>query len=366
VRQVEPYRDPQRVLDLAARIQAMTSRDWCLMEVCGGQTHSIVRHGLDQLLPDAVTLIHGPGCPVCVTPAEAIDRAIELLEEDVVVCVYGDMFRVPGSRGDLQGARARSSGGDVRVVYSPDDALRYAMANPERQVVFFSVGFETTAPAAALAVLRARARGVGNFSLLSAHVLVPPAMAAIVDDPDCRVQGFLAAGHVSTIIGTAAYETLVQRYRLPIVVTGFEPVDILAGIAACIDCLERGEPRLVNAFPRAVTDAGNAAAQAVVAEVFEPCDRDWRGFGPLPASGLRLRPELAEFDAERRFGRRRAAAAAAAPPGLCLSQRVLRGQCKPTDCPSFGTACTPEHPLGAPMVSTEGACAAYFSYGRQP
>jgi len=365
MKHVDPYRDPKTVTELATQIRARTTGDWCLMEICGGQTHSIVRHGLDQLLPEGVTLIHGPGCPVCVTPADAIDTAIDLLRDGAVVCVYGDMFRVPGNHGDLQSARPRDHHGDVRVVYAPDDALRFAMANPDREVVFFSVGFETTAPAAALAVLRARARGVTNFSLLSAHVLVPPAMAAIVDDPECRVQGFLAAGHVSTIIGTAAYEALVSRYQLPIVVTGFEPVDILAGVAACIDCLERGEPALINAFPRAVTDDGNAAARAVVDAVFEPCDRDWRGFGRLPASGLRLRPELSAFDAEVRFGRGLAAAAVREPAGPCHSHRVLRGQCRPTDCPSFGTACTPEHPLGAPMVSTEGACAAYYGYGRR-
>ena len=366
MKHIDSYRDASAVRELARRIAQRVTRDWCLMEICGGQTHSILRHGLDQLLPAQVSLIHGPGCPVCVTPAAAIDRAIDLVGRGVTVCVYGDMFRVPGSSVDLLTARARSGAGDVRVVYAPSDALRFAISHPDREVVFFSVGFETTAPAAALAVLHARAQRLGNFSLLCAHVLVPPAMEAVIDDPECRVQGFLAAGHVSTIIGAQAYRALVRRYRLPIVVTGFEPVDILAGVAACIDCLESGQAELVNAFPRAVTNNGNENARALVSQVFEVCDREWRGFGRLPASGLRLRPELADFDAERRFPGGETTGVAAEPAGPCQSQRVLRGLCKPTDCPAFGTQCTPEHPLGAPMVSSEGACAAYFSYGRNP
>ena len=355
---VDEFRDAAAARKLAAAIARRVTRPWTLMEICGGQTHSIVKFGLDELLPKTVTLVHGPGCPVCVTPVELIDAAVVLAgRPGVTVCTFGDMLRVPGTGADLLTARAR--GGDVRMVYSPLDAVAFAAQNPAREVVFFAVGFETTAPANAMAVLQARRLGLKNFSLLVSHVLVPPAIEAILSAPDNQVQGFLAAGHVCTVMGTAEYGPLAVRFRVPIVVTGFEPVDILRGVLACVEQLEAGRAEVGNAYARAVRPEGNARAQEVMREVFVTVDRNWRGIGRIPGSGFALRPELAGFDAAQRF-----AVAGDAPPEAteCISGLIMRGAQKPTDCPAFGTRCTPDHPVGAPMVSSEGACAAYYRY----
>ncbi len=355
------YRDPATVRRLIDAIVGTVTRPWTLMEICGGQTHAILRAGIDRLLPPAVTLVHGPGCPVCVTPVGVIDQAIALAgRTDVTLCSFGDMLRVPGSRTDLLAARA--SGGDVRVVYSPLDAVALAGREPDRQVVFFAVGFETTAPAAAAAVRQAQALGLVNFSLLCAQVRVPPAMAAILAAPDCRIQGFLAAGHVCTVMGLAEYAPLVARYGVPIVVTGFEPVDILTGVLHCLRQLEAGQARLENAYQRAARANGNPAAQALVGEVFECVARDWRGLGELPESGLGLRTVYADLDAARRFG---LVETPTPDPGECLAGEVLQGRLRPDRCPAFGSRCTPLRPLGAPMVSSEGACAAYYRYRGQ-
>jgi hydrogenase expression/formation protein HypD len=355
---LDEYRDPKLARRLLQRIHRTVRRPWTLMEVCGGQTHSLLRHGIDQLLPAGLRLIHGPGCPVCVTPLERIDRALALAARPgVIFCSFGDMLRVPGSGGNLLGVRA--GGGDVRLVYSPLDAVRLARQHPERQVIFFAVGFETTAPATAIAVRQARQLGLANFSLLAAHVLVPPAVEAILAAPDNRVQGLLAAGHVCTVAGTAAYHILAERYRLPIVITGFEPVDLLAGIGTAVRRLEAGRPGVVNRYARAVRPEGNPTAAAVVAEVYEVCDRPWRGLGVLPASGLRLRPAYRDFDAEARFT---VAPIPAVESPECHSGAVLQGRITPDQCPAFGTRCTPDQPLGAPMVSAEGACSAYWKY----
>jgi hydrogenase expression/formation protein HypD len=357
---VDEYRDAAAVRRLAAEIARRVTRPWTLMEICGGQTHSIVRHGLDRLLPSTLTLVHGPGCPVCVTPAELIDAAVELAQRPgITLCSFGDMLRVPGNGTDLLTARAR--GGDVRIVYSPLDAVAFAARHRERQVVFFAVGFETTAPANALAVRQARRAGLANFTLLVAHVLVPPAMAAILGAADNRVQGFLAAGHVCTVMGTAEYGPLAERFGVPIVVTGFEPVDILHGVRECIEQLETGRAAVVNAYARAVRAAGNPHAQRVLREVFLVVDRCWRGLGEIPCSGLGLRPEWAEFDAVTRHG---VARPGATPATECIAGEILRGKARPPQCPAFGGRCTPEQPLGAPMVSGEGACAAYYRYRR--
>jgi hydrogenase expression/formation protein HypD len=331
------------------------------MEICGGQTHSIVRFGLDELLPANVTLVHGPGCPVCVTPSALIDAALELAgRPGVTLCSFGDMMRVPGSGQDLLTARAR--GADVRIVYSPIDAVGIAAREPGREVVFFGVGFETTAPVTALAVLQARQRGLENFSLLASHVLVPPAIEAILAAPGNRVQGFLAAGHVCTVTGMGDYEPLAHHFQVPLVITGFEPLDILRGVLACIEQLEAGQAGVSNAYARAVRPAGNPHAQALISEVFTVVDREWRGMGTIPRSGLDLKREFGRFDACRRFEFQ-------APKNLgcteCEAGDILRGLKKPAECASFGTRCTPEHPLGAPMVSGEGACAAYFRYRRR-
>lgn len=328
------------------------------MEVCGGQTHAILRFGLDRLLPQGVELVHGPGCPVCVTPAEAIDRAIAIARAPrVILATFGDMLRVPGSAGALRDARA--AGADVRMVYSPLDALEIARRERNREVVFFAVGFETTAPATALAARRALAEGVGNFSLLVAHVLVPPAIEAILGSPANRVQGFLAAGHVCTVMGFEQYEALAARHRVPIVVTGFEPLDILEGVARCVRQLEEGRAEVENQYERAVRRSGNEAAQQLVQEVFRVVPRRWRGIGEIAASGLGLAPAYGALDAEARYA---TAAPAAGDDARCIAGLVLQGARRPQACPSFGSACTPEHPLGAPMVSSEGACAAYFRY----
>ena len=358
MRYLDEFHDPVLAGRLLDEIAATVTQPWAIMEVCGGQTHAIVRNGIDQLLPEGLELIHGPGCPVCVTAVESIDRALALAERpEVIFCSFGDMLRVPGSERDL--FAVRSEGGDVRIVYSPLDAVELARANPDREVVFFAIGFETTAPANAMAVRQAERLGVGNFSVLVSHVLVPPAIEAILDSPSCRVQAFLAAGHVCTVMGTAEYEDLVARRGVPIVVTGFEPLDILDGIRCAVAQLESGRAELENAYPRAVQRAGNPQAQAVLAEVFEPADRRWRGIGPIAQSGWRLRERYHPFDAERRFdlGDIRAQESPA-----CRSGDVLQGLIKPPQCPEFGTRCTPRTPLGATMVSGEGACAAYYRY----
>lgn len=357
---LDEFRDPVLARRLIDDITGRASRTWTLMEVCGGQTHSIIRNGIDQLLGPAVDFIHGPGCPVCVTPLEMIDRALSIAARpDVVFCSFGDMLRVPGSERDLFSVKAQ--GGDVRVVYSPLDAVRIAEQTPDKQVVFFGVGFETTAPANAMAVLVAQRRGLPNFSMLVSHVLVPPAMTAILRSPTNRVQGFLAAGHVCTVMGTWQYGPLVDRYRVPIVVTGFEPLDLLEGVRQAVNQLEAGEAKLTNAYPRAVAPGGNPAAQAVLNEVFEVCDRQWRGIGMIPASGWRLAPKLRDYDAEVRFD---VGALRVAESPDCHSGEVLQGLIKPNECPAFGTLCTPRTPLGATMVSSEGACAAYFQFRR--
>jgi hydrogenase expression/formation protein HypD len=354
------YRDAAAARRLAAEIGRIATRPWTIMEVCGGQTHAIIRHGLDEILPRDVELIHGPGCPVCVTPVELIDRGLAIARRpEVIFCSFGDMLRVPGSREDLLAVRA--AGGDVRVVYSPLDALAVARAHPDREVVFFAIGFETTAPATALAALRARAEGLRNFSLLVAHVRVPPALEAILRSPGCRVQAFLAAGHVCCVMGTREYPAIAARHRVPIVVAGFEPLDILDGVRRAVVQLEAGRHDLENAYPRGVTAAGNEPARAALAEVFESCDRRWRGIGTIPASGWRLAADYCDLDAEARFPE---AVAGAVESPLCRAGDVLRGTLRPHECPAFGRECTPRSPLGAPMVSSEGACAAYFAAGR--
>lgn len=357
---VTEFRDGGLARRLAAEVRAAVTRPWAVMEVCGGQTHALLRHGLDQLLPPEVELIHGPGCPVCVTPVETVDRALAVAATPgVVFCTFGDMLRVPGTAGDL--AQVRGRGGDVRVVYSPLDAVRLAGEHPGRPVVFFGIGFETTAPATAAAVRRAARLGLANFSVLVSHVLVPPAVEAILAAPGNRVQAVLAAGHVCGVMGYHQYPPLAEKYRVPVVVTGFEPVDLLDGVRRAVRQLEAGTHAAENAYPRAVTFEGNRAAQALIAEVFEECDRRWRGMGVIPRSGWRLRGPYRAFDAEARFP---APAAAPAESPRCRSGEVLRGALKPPQCPAFGTDCTPRTPLGATMVSAEGACAAYYHHGR--
>jgi hydrogenase expression/formation protein HypD len=358
---VDEYRDPAAARRLADAIRATVTRPWSIMEICGGQTHAIVRFALDEMLPAEITLIHGPGCPVCVTPLELIDKAVAVAgRTDVILCSFGDMLRVPGSHRDL--LTVKSEGGDVRIVYSPIDALEIARKTPDRQVVFFAVGFETTAPANAMAVAQAARLGVQNFSLLVSHVLVPPAMRAVLDAPNNHVQGFLAAGHVCTVMGLEEYRPLAAQYHVPIVVTGFEPLDILQGLLLCVKQLEAGRAEVENAYSRTVRAGGNPAAVAQIREVFQTVDRKWRGIGTIPASGLGLRPTYAAFDAEQRFG---LVDITAEEPAECIAGQVLQGHARPPDCPAFGVRCTPEHPLGAPMVSAEGACAAYYRYRRQ-
>jgi hydrogenase expression/formation protein HypD len=357
---LDEFSNPDLARNLLDQIHAATTRTWALMEVCGGQTHSIIRHGIDQLLPDGVEMIHGPGCPVCVTPLEIIDKALAIAAQPgVIFCSFGDMLRVPGSSKDLFGVK--SAGGDVRVVYSPLDALRIARENPDRQVVFFGIGFETTAPANAMTVYQAKRLGVPNFSLLVSHVLVPPAIAAIMESPRCRVQAFLAAGHVCSVMGTAQYPALAEKYRVPIVVTGFEPLDILEGIRQTVVQLEAGRHELQNAYPRAVRDEGNGPAMAMLRDVFEVTDRTWRGIGMIPDSGWRLAAKYRDFDAEQRFD---VGGIHTEESALCRSGEVLQGLIKPNECAAFGKQCTPRNPLGATMVSSEGACAAYYAYRR--
>jgi len=355
---VDEYRDAEAAQQYANAIVQITTQPWTIMEICGGQTHSIVKFGIDELLPNAITLIHGPGCPVCVTPVEFIDRAIAIAAlPNVIFCSFGDMLRVPGSQQDLLTVKA--NGGDVRIVYSPLDALKLAQANPTRQVVFFAVGFETTAPATAMAVYQAAQQGIPNFSVLVSHVLVPPAMAMILASPQNRVQGFLAAGHVCTVMGYTEYEPIAQKYQVPIVVTGFEPLDILQGIYWCVKQLEEGRSEVENQYARSVRRQGNEIAQQLIREVFAIVPRQWRGIGEISQSGLELREPYCEFDAEHRFNTH---AHAALTSTECISGLILQGVKKPFECTAFGTRCTPEHPLGAPMVSSEGACAAYYRY----
>jgi hydrogenase expression/formation protein HypD len=356
---ISEYRDAKAAQTYAGKIAEITTQPWTLMEICGGQTHAIVKYGIDELLPDEITLIHGPGCPVCVTPIELIDRAIALASRpDVIFTSFGDMLRVPGSDRDLLAVKA--AGGDVRIVYSPLDALKLAREHRDRQVVFFAVGFETTAPATAMAAYQARQQGLDNFSMLVSHVLVPPAIAAILSAPDTRVQGFLAAGHVCTVMGYTEYEPLAQKYNVPIVVTGFEPVDILQGIYLCVKQLETGQATVDNQYARSVRREGNETAQRILQEVFEIVPRRWRGIGEIPHSGLGLREEYAQFDACRRFELDGIESSNA--ESECISGQIMQGIKKPHECEAFGTSCTPEHPLGAPMVSSEGACAAYYRY----
>lgn len=355
---IDEFRDPARVHSLVGDIYKSAQNNWTIMEICGGQTHAIVRFGLDQLLPQTITLVHGPGCPVCVTPVGLIDQAISLaLEHRVILCSFGDMMRVPGSSMDLN--RARSQGADVRMVVSPLDALKVADANPHREVVFFAVGFETTAPANAMAVLAAQRAKLTNFAILCAHVRVPPAIEAILGSVDNTIAGFLAAGHVCAIMGTDEYQPLVDQFQVPIVATGFEPVDILEGILMCVSQLEAGAARLEIQYRRAVRPEGNVVAKATLSQVFQVEDRQWRGLGVIARSGLKLRPEFAAWDASRKFS---LGSPRVWEPGPCIAGDILVGKRKPHQCSQFGKQCTPETPLGAPMVSSEGACAAYYRY----
>jgi hydrogenase expression/formation protein HypD len=364
VKHLAEYRDAETARRLAAEIGRIVTRPWAIMEVCGGQTHSIIRNGIDQLLPDGpdrrVEMIHGPGCPVCVTPLVTIDKALAIAARpEVIFCSFGDMLRVPGSRENL--FQVKGGGGDVRVVYSPLDAVKLARQHPDREVVFLAIGFETTAPANAMAVKLAKEQGLENFSMLVSHVLVPPAIEAIMQSPRNRVSAFLAAGHVCSVMGTWQYPPLAARFGVPIVVTGFEPLDLLEGIRRAVVQLEEGRAEVENAYPRVVSERGNEAAQRVIAEVFAPTDRAWRGIGVIPASGWRLSDAYRAFDAEQRFG---VGGITAIESPLCKSGEVLQGTLKPDQCPAFGKECTPRTPLGATMVSSEGACAAYYNYGR--
>ena len=360
MKHLDEYGDPIRAGRLLEEIRRLTTRPWALMEVCGGQTHSIIRHGIDQVLPEQIELLHGPGCPVCVTPLETLDRALAIAARpEVIFCSFGDMLRVPGSSGDLFGVRSR--GGDVRVVHSPLDAVRIATEHPDSEVVFFAIGFETTAPANALAVQTAARLGLTNFSMLVSHVLVPPAIGAILDAPDCRVHAFLAAGHVCAVMGYSEYFALVDRYRVPIVITGFEPVDLLDGIRRAVSQLESGRAEVENAYPRVVKERGNPGARAAIDEVFEVCDRAWRGIGVIPSSGWKLRVRYRLFDAEERFA---SAGISTAESPLCRAGEVLQGRITPSECPAFGRECSPRTPLGATMVSEEGTCAAYYTHRR--
>jgi len=360
VKYLDEYRDHRIARALAVEIGQRVTRPWVLMEICGGQTHTIMRYGIDELLPRSLELVHGPGCPVCVTPLETIDKAIELaLRPDVMLVSYGDMLRVPGSRSDL--FRAKAQGADVRIAYSSMEAVRLARANPDRKVVFLAIGFETTAPANAMAAWQAKRDVLTNFSMLVSHVLVPPAIRALMVSRENRVQAFIAPGHVCTVMGCAEYESLVRDFRVPIVVGGFEPVDLLEAVLMLVRQLEAGEAKLENQYVRSVSYAGNVPAQQIMAEVFEVADQKWRGIGSIPESGLRLRDEYAAYDANRVFD---LAVISVEEPAECISAQVLQGLKKPTDCPAFGMRCTPENPLGAPMVSAEGACAAYYHYRR--
>jgi hydrogenase expression/formation protein HypD len=360
VKYLQEFRDPRAVNTLVDEIRRTVRRPWVIMEICGGQTHAILRYGLEQLLPPEIELVHGPGCPVCVTSLELIDKALAIASQpDVIFTSYGDMLRVPGSKQDLFSVRA--AGGDVRVVYSPLDAVQIARQNPGKQVVFFAIGFETTAPANCMSVLQAKSLGLQNYRVLVSHVCVPPAMHAVLGSPGNRVQGFLAAGHVCAVMGYWEYPPIARRYGVPIVVTGFEPVDILHGILLTVRLLEQGRSEVENAYSRVVSYQGNEQAQATIRQVFTVCDRKWRGIGLIPASGWCLRPEFADFDAEQLFS---VGNIQTEESSVCIAGKILQGLNKPLDCPAFATQCTPEHPLGATMVSAEGACAAYYRYAR--
>lgn len=355
---IDEYRDADAAKKYSDAIWKITTKPWTIMEICGGQTHSIVKYGIDELLPGKITLVHGPGCPVCVTPVELINKALEIAAKpDVIFCSFGDMLRVPGTEKDLLSVKA--SGGNVKTVYSPLDALNIARNNPDIEIVFFAVGFETTAPANAMAVHQAKKQGVKNFSILVSHVLVPPAMEAILSSPECRVQGFLAAGHVCTVMGYNEYNPIAKKYKVPIVVTGFEPLDILQGIYMCIKQLEESRYEVENQYSRTVQEKGNLPAQDLIKQVFMVVHRKWRGVGEIPQSGLGLNDEYIEYDAERKFSVENITAEESPE---CIAGLVLQGLKKPHDCSAFGTKCTPEKPLGAPMVSSEGACAAYYRY----
>lgn len=358
---IDEYRDPVKVKALLAEIGRVVTRPWVMMEICGGQTHAFLHHGLDEMLPGGIELVHGPGCPVCVTPLEQIDKALVIAARpDVIFTSYGDMLRVPGSSADLFSVRAR--GGDVRVVYSPLEAVKIAEANPDKQVVFFAIGFETTAPPNAMAVSQAKRIGLQNFSVLVSHVCVPPAMEAILSSKNNRVQAFLAAGHVCAVMGYHQYPSIAQKFCVPIVVTGFEPVDLLVGVLAAVQQLEAGQAEVQNAYERAVTFEGNQPAQRVMSTVFQPVDRKWRGIGTIPMSGLGLRPEFEAFDAEKKFS---VGEIVTQESPLCIAGEILQGMKKPPQCPAYGRLCAPQNPLGAPMVSGEGACAAYYRYHRE-
>jgi hydrogenase expression/formation protein HypD len=357
---LDEYRDEAVARKIVEEIHRITTKPWVLMEVCGGQTHTIVKYGIDHLLPDEIELVHGPGCPVCVTSLEMIDKAHAIAQQpDVIFCSFGDMLRVPGSDVDLLVLKSR--GADIRVVYSPIDCLKIARANPDKKVVFFAIGFETTAPANAMAVFQAKKERISNFAVLVSHVLVPPSIASILQSPMNRVQGFLGPGHVCTVMGYREYEPIAARFKVPIVITGFEPLDILQGVLFAVRQLETGTYEVYNQYRRVVQRDGNRAAQQLVNEVFEVCDRKWRGVGSIPKSGYKLRYEFRDHDAERIFDTKEIDTN---EPDICISGLVLKGVKKPHDCPAFGKQCTPEHPLGATMVSAEGACAAYYTYGR--
>jgi hydrogenase expression/formation protein HypD len=360
MKNIDEYRDPKLARTLLDEIRRTATRHWTIMEICGGQTHSIMRNGIDQLLPDTIELVHGPGCPVCVTPLESIERALLIAaRKEVIFTSFGDMLRVPGSSKDL--FMVRSEGGDVRILFSPLDALQIARDNPSKEVVFFAVGFETTAPANAMAVWQAAREGIKNFSVLVSQVMVPPAMRAILSSPGNRVQGFLAAGHVCAVMGYEEYEPVAREFHVPIVPTGFEPVDLLAGILKTVELLEEGRAEVVNRYGRVVSREGNRVAQEIISQVFEVTDRQWRGIGLIPASGLALREAYLRYDAEKKFN---VSHICAAESPLCMSGSILQGTLKPDGCPAFARECTPEHPLGATMVSSEGACAAYYNYHR--
>ena len=358
---LKEFRNPDIVKKILGKIETTVTQPWVIMEMCGGQTHAIIKHGLDQLLPPSITLVHGPGCPVCVTPLDQVDKAIMLASRpEVIFTSFGDMLRVPGSEKDL--FQVKSEGGDVRIVYSPLDALKIARENPERKVVFFAIGFETTAPTNAMAVFQAEKEGLENFSVLVSQVLVPPAIKALLASPENRVQGYLAAGHVCAIMGWEEYIPIAEKYHVPITVTGFEPVDILDGILSVVQQLEKGEGRVENCYSRIVKKEGNQAARELINNVFEISDRNWRGIGLIPESGLKLKEKYWSFDAEKIFD---LSAVQTKENKDCISGLILQGLKKPVDCPAFGTTCTPEFPLGATMVSSEGACAAYYSYSRR-
>jgi hydrogenase expression/formation protein HypD len=361
VKITEAYREEELAQKISADVHALCTKDWTIMEVCGGQTHTILQYGIEDLLPSTVRLVHGPGCPVCVTPIEMIDRAVAIASlPETIFCSYGDMLRVPGSTHDLLEVKAR--GGDVRTVYSPLDAVRVAKENPDKNVVFFAVGFETTAPPNAAAIWQAKRSGLTNFSVLCSHVTVPPVMAALFDSPDNQVQGFLGPGHVCSVMGTREYDQIATKYHIPIIITGFEPIDILDGILRCVRQLEAGIAQVENAYARAVVSAGNEHALNLLAEVFTVSDRQWRGLGPIPMSGYRISEAYSDFDAELRFD---VSLVVANERAECISGEILKGLKKPPDCPAFGTVCTPSNPLGATMVSSEGTCANYYKFARR-